>query len=196
MSSIAITTKQRRVLADVIPSSLLVNIALVVGAACFEGLLAQISFHLPNTPVPVTGQTLGVLLAGAALGWRRAGASMGLYVLAGVAGVPWFQHHSSGYPTATFGYLLGFVVAGSIVGWLAARGSDRTMVRALLSMLIGEVVIFGIGVPWLAVALHVSPSQAISYGLTPFLWGEVIKIAISGTALPASWRLVQRSTKQ
>src|SRR5665213_1640491 len=181
MSSIAITARQRRVLADEIPRSLLADTALVVGAACLVGLLAQVSFHLPNTPVPVTGQTLGVLLAGAALGWRRAGASMGLYVLAGVAGVPWFQNHSSGYPTATFGYLLGFVVAGSVVGWLAARGNDRNMGRALLSMLIGEVVIFGAGVPWLAVALHVSLSQAITFGLTPFLWGEVINIAISGT---------------
>jgi biotin transport system substrate-specific component len=196
MSSIAITTKQRRVLADEIPRSLLADTALVIGAACLVGLLAQVSFPLGFTPVPVTGQTLGVLLAGAALGWRRASASMSLYVLAGLAGVPWFEHHASGYPSVTFGYLLGFVVAGSAIGWLAARGSDRTMVRALLSMLLGEVLLFGIGVPWLAVALHVSLLKAISLGLTPFLWGEAIKITLAGTALPASWRLVQRSTKQ
>ncbi len=196
MSSIALSPPQRRVLADAVPRSLLADITLIVGAAGLVGLLAQISIPLGFTPVPVTGQTLGVLLAGSALGWRRAGLSMSLYLLAGLAGVPWFADHASGYPTATFGYLLGFVVAGSLLGWLASRGSDRTVSRAVVSMILGEVVIYAIGVPWLAHALHVSLAKAMSDGLTPFLAGDAIKAAFAGLALPTSWRLVERITRK
>ncbi|HEV3268260.1 MAG TPA: biotin transporter BioY [Acidimicrobiales bacterium] len=186
----------RRVLADVVPRSVLADVALVVGAAAFVGALAQISIHLGNNPVPVTGQTLGVMLAGTALGWRRAGMAMALYLVAGVAGVPWFATHSSGYVLATFGYLIGFVVAGSVLGWLASRGTDRTVTRAVVSMAVGDVIIFIIGVTWLKFAIHVSPSQAIAFGFTPFVSGEVIKAAISGVALPSSWRLVDRVTRK
>jgi biotin transport system substrate-specific component len=184
----------RRVLADVVPRTVLAEAALVVGAAALVGALAQVSIHLAHNPVPVTGQTLGVMLAGTALGWRRAGMALALYLVAGVAGVPWFAGHSSGYVTATFGYLIGFVVAGSVLGWLASRGTDRTVTRAVISMAIGDVIIFLIGVTWLMFAIHVSLSQAIAFGFTPFVWGEVIKAAISGVALPSSWRLVDRVT--
>lgn len=193
MSTVAIGTRSR-VLADVVPTSLAANTVLVVGAAALVGVLAQVSIHLPNTPVPVTGQTLGVMLAGSALGWRRAGLAMSLYVIAGMAGMPWFANHASGYAMATFGYLVGFVVAGSVLGWLASRGTDRTVSRALVSMLAGEVVIFAIAVPWLAVALHVSLLKALSLGLTPFVLGEFIKAAVAGVALPSAWRLVDRTT--
>ena len=195
MSAIALTTPPRRVLADVVGRSRVADVALVVGAAALVGLLAQISIPLGFTPVPITGQTLGVLLAGSALGWRRAGLSMTLYVLAGLAGVPWFAHHASGYPSATFGYLLGFVVAATVLGALAERGRDRHVGRALVSMVLGEVLIFACGVTWLAHALHVSFSQAVALGLTPFVWGELIKAALAGVALPSSWRLVARLTK-
>ena len=195
MSSITLPSERRRVLADTVPSSLLADVALVVGAAALVGVLAQISIPLGFTPVPITGQTLGVLLAGTALGWRRASAAMGLYVVAGVAGVPWFANHSSGVPTATFGYLLGFIAAGALLGWLASKGADRTVTRAVLSMVAGEAVIYAIAVPWLAVSLHVSLATAISLGLTPFLAGDAIKAALAGVALPASWRLVKRTTK-
>jgi biotin transport system substrate-specific component len=195
MSTVAIPTQPRRVLADLVARSLLADTALVVGAAALVGLLAQISIHLGFTPVPITGQTLGVLLAGSALGWRRAGLAMGLYVLAGVVGVPWFANHAHGYPAATFGYLVGFVVAGSALGWLASRGNDRTMRRAVIAMVLGELVIFVFGVTWLKVDLHVSFSEAIALGLTPFVWGEIIKAALAGVALPSTWRLVDRTTK-
>ena len=196
MSTIEIFRPRQRVLADVIPSSVLAEIALVVGAAALVGVLAQVSIHLSFTPVPVTGQTLGVMLAGTALGWRRAGLAMMLYLVAGVAGLPWFEHHSSGYASSSFGYIVGFVVAGAALGWLASRGTDRTVTRALVSMAVGDVIIFIIGVTWLAFALHVGPAKAIQYGLTPFVWGELIKAGIAGVALPSSWRLVDRMTKK
>jgi biotin transport system substrate-specific component len=195
MSTIEVFRPRQRVLADVVPRSYVVEAALIVGAACLVGALAQISIKLSFTPVPITGQTLGVMLAGTALGWRRAFSAMGLYVLAGLAGVPWFADHASGYPTATFGYLIGFIVAGAVLGWLASRGEDRTLLRAGISMAVGDVIIFIFGVTWLKYALHVSPSTAIAWGLTPYVWGELIKAGIAGVALPSSWRLVDRATK-
>ena len=192
MSTIAVPSP-RRVLADAVASSRVADAVLVVSGAALVGLLAQVTIHLGFTPVPITGQTLGVLLVGTALGWRRATMAMGLYVAAGVLGVPWFAGHSSGVPMATFGYLLGFVVAGAALGWLASRGADRTVARAVTSMVVGEVIIFAIAVPWLAVSLHVGLATAISLGLTPFVTGEVIKAAIAGVALPATWRLVDRT---
>jgi biotin transport system substrate-specific component len=196
MSSIAVTAPPRRVLADLVPASALADVALIVGAAAFVGLLAQISIPLGFTPVPLTGQTLGVLLAGTTLGWRRASLSMSLYVLAGLAGLPWFASHASGFPAATFGYLLGFVVAGSLLGWLASRGNDRSVVRAALAMLAGEVVIYAIGVPWLMVDLHVSFVTALHLGFTPFIGTDLIKAGLAGVALPTAWRLVERATKK
>jgi biotin transport system substrate-specific component len=195
MSSVTVATQPRRVLADVVPGTLLADTALVVGGAALVGLLAQITIHLGFTPVPVTGQTLGVLLCGSALGWRRASLSMGLYVVAGLAGLPWFAGHASGYPVANFGYLLGFVLAGSVLGWLASRGNDRNVVRAVIAMVVGELGIYAIGVPWLAVDLHVSLLKAVSLGMTPFLIGDCIKAAIAGVALPSAWRLVDRTAK-
>lgn len=195
MSTIALSMQPRSVLADALPTTLLANTALVIGSAGLVGLLAQISIPLGFTPVPITGQTLGVLLVGTALGWRRASVALGLYVAAGVAGVPWFAGHSSGYPTALFGFLLSFVVAGSLLGWLASRGRDRTVTRAAISMVLAELVIYAIAVPWLALALHVSLGKAISLGMTPFLIGDAIKAAIAGVALPVTWRFVDRITK-
>ena len=105
------------------------DVLLVAGAAAFVGALAQISIHLSFTPVPITGQTLGVLLAGTALGWRRAAAAMALYAIAGVAGVPWFAGHASGYVGASFGYIVGFFFAATACGYLAERGADRSVLE-------------------------------------------------------------------
>jgi biotin transport system substrate-specific component len=190
-----IVVPQRRVLADYLPTSLLASLVLVVGGAAFVGLLAQISLPLGFTPVPVTGQTLGVVVTGVALGWRRATASMTLYVAAGLVGVPWFADHAHGYPAATFGYLLGFVVAGFVLGRLGERGADRSVTSALGTMLVGEAIIFLFGVTWLSYSLHVSAQKAIEYGLTPFVLGEVIKMTVAGAALPSAWRLVERVTR-
>ncbi len=193
MSTLAVPT--RRVLADVVSPSRLADAGLVVAGATLTGLLAQVSIPLGFTPVPLTGQTLGVMLAGAALGWRRATVAMSLYVVAGVLGVPWFAGHASGFPAATFGYLLGFIVAGAVLGRLAASGADRTVGRAIASMVAGELTIFAFGVTWLAFDLHVSAAQALALGLSPFVAGELIKAGLCGIALPATWRLVDRAPR-
>jgi biotin transport system substrate-specific component len=180
------------VLADLVPGATVRDVALVVGAAGFVGLLAQISLPLSFTPVPITGQTLGVLLAGTALGWRRAAAAMALYAVAGVAGVPWFAGHEHGYVGASFGYIVGFFLAATLCGYLAERRADRSVLRSVPAMLAAEVVIYAVGVTWLAFSLHLGLSAAIADGLTPFLAGDAIKAAIAAGLLPAAWWLVGR----
>ena len=191
MSANAATLQPRQplVLADLVPGTLVRDASLVVGAACFVGLLAQVSIHLPFTPVPITGQTLGVLLAGTALGWKRGLASMGLYAVAGLVGVPWFAGHASGYVGASFGYIVGFVLCAGLCGWLAERKADRSLLKSVPAMIAGEVVMYAVGVVWLAADLHLSAGKAISEGLTPFLAGDAIKAAIAAGLLPAAWKL-------
>lgn len=181
------------VLADVLPAARGRDAALVVGGAALVGLAAQLSIPLPFTPVPVTGQTFAVLLAGAALGWQRGFASMLLYLVAGVAGVPWFAAGSSGASAPTFGYILGFVVAAAVVGRLAGAGADRTPLRTAGLMVFGNLMIYLVGVPWLAVAIDVPLGQAVALGLTPFLLGDALKIVVAAGVLPASWRLLYRN---
>lgn len=193
MQQATVTFQPRRVLADYVPTTLAANVLLVVGAAFLVGLLAQVSIPLGFTPVPITGQTLGVLLASSALGWRRASLAMGLYAVAGMAGLPWFAGHSSGFPV-TLGYIVGFIFAGSLLGWLASRGIDRKILHAAASMILAEVVIYVFGIPWLAVALHCSLSQAFWWGMWPFLIGDTIKAALAGVLLPSAWHLVDRVT--
>ena len=191
MSANAATLQPRTpvVLADLVPGTLVRDVSLVVGAACFVGVLAQISIHLPFTPVPITGQTLGVLLAGTALGWKRGLVSMGLYAVAGLVGVPWFAGHASGYVGASFGYILGFVLCAGLCGWLAERKADRSLWKSVPAMVAGEVVMYAVGVTWLALDLHLGAGKAISEGLTPFLAGDAIKAAIAAGLLPAAWKL-------
>lgn len=105
MSALPLTGR-KSVLADLIPGTLARDLALVVGGAMFTGLAAQLSFPVPGSPVPVTGQTLAALLVGAAFGWQRGGAAMLLYLLAGAAGVPWFTEGSSGLAGASTGYIV------------------------------------------------------------------------------------------
>ncbi len=181
---------QPLVLSDVIPGALVRDIALVVGSAGLVGLLAQISIHLSFTPVPITGQTLGVLLTSTALGWRRGGAAMLLYALAGLVGVPWFAAGTSGYVGASFGYVVGFIVCALVCGRLAELGSDRRLLSSVGAMIAGELVMYGIGVAWLAVDLHVGASKAIALGFTPFWIGDAIKCALAAGLLPSAWRLV------
>jgi biotin transport system substrate-specific component len=179
------------VLADLLPGTILRDVLLVVGAAGFVGALAQVSI-LSLTPVPITGQTLGVLLAGAALGWRRAAASMALYAIAGIAGVPWFAGHASGYVGASFGYIVGFFLAAAVCGYLAQRGADRSILRSLPAMLAAELVIYAVGLTWLALYLHLGAGATISEGLTPFIVGDIVKAAIAAGLLPAAWALAGR----
>ncbi|MGD0749931.1 MAG: biotin transporter BioY [Anaerolineales bacterium] len=168
------------------------DILLVIsGSLCVAGM-AQIRITLPFTPVPITGQTFAVLLVGAALGARRGAASLLLYLIQGLLGLPFFAGGASGlayFLGPTGGYLVGFVAAAGLVGLLAARGLDRRIPTALLAFLAGEVVIYLFGVAWLSIFLGIP--HAIAAGLLPFLLGDVIKLAAAGLVLPTAWALVK-----
>jgi biotin transport system substrate-specific component len=184
----AVATARPRVLADLVPGSLVRDALLVVGAAALTGLAAQVS--IPLVPVPVTLQTLTVLLAGAALGPLRGGASMLLYLAVGAAGVPWFAEQHSGFAIPTFGYIVGFVLAAIVVGALAKRGADRTVRGTVGIMVAGNLIIYAVGVPWLIAALQVGLATGLGNGLWPFLVGDGLKIALAAGLLPGAWRLV------
>ena len=184
------------VLGDLLPGTLARDLALVLAGAVFVGLAAQVSFPIPGTPVPVTGQTFAVLLAGAALGWQRALASMALYLVAGAAGMPWFADGSSGTAAVSFGYIIGFVLAGSVVGWLASRGGDRTPPRTVLTMTLGTLLIYAVGVPYLMAKLNVGLGKAFDLGVQPFLVGDGLKVLLAAGLLPGAWTLVRRVRRE
>ncbi|MEU6808139.1 biotin transporter BioY [Streptomyces sp. NPDC046831] len=192
MSTAAATARPGEVLADLLPASRVRDAALVVGGAALTGLAAQLSVPVPGSPVPVTGQTFAALLVGTALGTRRGFLSLALYALAGAAGVPWFAGGASGAAAPSFGYVLGMLLAATVVGTLARRGGDRSALRMAGTMLLGEAVVYAVGVPYLALATGMSASAAIAAGLTPFLIGDALKAALAMGVLPTAWRLLEK----
>lgn len=183
----AIAAPQPRVLADVFPSTVVRNIVLIAGGAAFVGLAAQVAVPLPFTPVPLTLQTFAVLLTAAALGSVRGMLAMLVYAVVGIAGVPWFAEGSSGFSAPSFGYILGFIAAALVVGRIAEGGATRTPLRTAGLMVVGNLVIYAVGVTWLKFAIDVDWATAIALGLTPFLLGDAIKIAVAAGLLPATW---------
>ncbi|MFN2593511.1 MAG: biotin transporter BioY [Actinomycetota bacterium] len=179
-------------------SSVATDATLVVLGSLVVAGLAQISVHLGFTPVPITGQTLGVLLVGGALGAWRGGAALALYLLEGALGAPFFASGTHGVSllkasSATGGYLWGFVLAAIVTGWLAQRRWDRGFVSALGTFFIGEAIIFTFGVIWLAHAIGVPGQKALELGLYPFVVGDAIKVAIAAGALPIAWKFAKKS---
>lgn len=197
-SAVPVPIAQRRplVLADLVPGALVRDALLVLAGAGLTGLLAQISIPVAGSPVPVTGQTFGALIVGAALGWQRGVASLALYLVAGVAGVPWYAEHSdgsallSGAAFPTFGYIIGFVLAAGLVGALASRGWDRSPLRTVATMVLGNLAIYAVGVPYLAWSLHVGLGTGWDLGMKNYLLGDALKIALAAGLLPGAWRLV------
>ncbi|MEJ8635025.1 biotin transporter BioY [Streptomyces sp. NPDC006475] len=192
MSTASVTSRPGAVLADLLPASRARDIALVVGGAALTGIAAQISVPVPGSPVPVSGQTFAALLVGTALGARRGFLSLALYAVVGMAGMPWFAEGASGYAMPSFGYILGMLLAATVVGGLARRGADRSVLRTAGTMAVGSVIIYAVGVPYLALATGMSLSQAVAAGLTPFLIGDALKAALAMGALPTAWKLIGR----
>ncbi|WP_307133469.1 biotin transporter BioY [Streptomyces aurantiacus] len=191
MTTAVAPARPRQVLADLLPASRVRDIALVAGGAALTGLAAQLAVPVPGSPVPVTGQTFAALLVGTALGAGRGLSSLALYALLGLAGVPWFAGGTSG-ATASFGYILGMLLAATVVGALARRGADRSVVRTAGAMLLGEAIIYAVGVPYLALVADMTATQAVAAGLTPFLIGDAVKAALAMGVLPTAWKLVRR----
>ena len=176
-------------------STALSNAVLVVSGVLGLAALAQIAIPVPGSPVPVTGQTLGVLILGTTYGSTLGVTTFALYILAGIAGAPVFANSGHGLDRivgATGGYLIGMLVATFVLGQLARFRLDQKFSTALPSMLIGTVITFSFGLIWLYQYTGQSWSWTVNAGLTPFIVGEVLKIAIAGTSLPAIWRIVNR----
>jgi len=181
-------------------NTLVRNVLLVLAGTIFVSLLAQVS--IPWYPVPFTGQTLAVLLVGGVLGAWRGAASLLLYFIVGALGLPVFTDQSGGWDIitgATGGYIIGFILAAAVVGWLAERGADRRVVPMIMTLILGNVLIYAIGVPWLAswtppgASAPMGWSDAFTYGVDPFVFGDAIKLAIAAVLLPAGWALLQRT---
>jgi biotin transport system substrate-specific component len=181
-----------RVLADFASRTAVTQIALVLGGAAFVGLAAQVIIPLPFTPVPLTLQTFAVLLVGAALGSLRGVLAMTVYAVAGMVGVPWYAEGKSGFGGATFGYIIGFILAAFIVGRLAERGASTTALRTTGLMVVGNIAIYAIGVSWLKFSIDASWGTAIALGMTPFIIGDIVKIALAAGLLPLSWKGLEK----
>ncbi|HSL11569.1 MAG TPA: biotin transporter BioY [Actinomycetota bacterium] len=178
----------------------------IVGAALLS-VLAQVSVPLPFTPVPITGQTLGVLLVGAAYGPALGASTIVVYLAWAVVGLPVLAPNADGSHDAGFavlgaaaftgGYLWGFLAASTIAGWLARRGWDRTFASAIGAMVLAEVVLYAIGLPWLSRALALAglPSSleaTFAAGLYPYIVGDVLKLLAAAAMLPGAWWAVER----
>ena len=171
------------------------DIILVLSFSLLTALSARVSFWIG--PVPITGQTLAVLLAGILLGSIRGGLSQVVYLLVGLTGFPfWF---AAGGPLGmarllgpTGGYLIGFVFAAFLIGWLAERGWDKKIKTAISAMLIGNIVIYIFGLFWLANFIPLK--GLLAAGLYPFIPGDALKTLLAGLILPMGWKIIQRSS--
>jgi biotin transport system substrate-specific component len=194
------------------------HVALVIAGALIVALAAQIEIiqqgqtipliadyrvQLANTPVPITGQTFGVLLVGGALGLRRGALALLLYLALGLV-LPVYSGGSSGIDQfvsqdggrwvlgVTGGYLVGFVLAAALVGWLAELGWDRRLLGAVGAMVLASVVVYVTGVAWLMAALDVDLATGIALGVTPFLIVDALKLLAAAIVFPAAWWVVGR----
>ena len=198
MTAATALSPRPRTLADTLPGDTTRDAILVVGFALLTALAAQISIPLGFTPVPITGQTFAVLLAGGTLGATRGAASQFLYIALGAIGLPFYADGRGGWDVATgstAGYLVGFVIAAGLVGLLAERGNDRRVRTAIPTFALGMLVIYTFGALWLAQQLDLplfapdNQPSAWEYGVEPFLIGDVLKAALAGLLLPAAWKM-------
>ena len=172
----------------------LTDVGLVAGGVVVVSLLALVELRIG--PVPITGQTLGVMLVGSALGMRRGAAALTTYLFAGLAGAPIFAGGAGGpaYLLAqSFGFIIGFVAAAAIAGWAAERAWDRHVGLAMVGFLLATAAPFLVGVPYMAGILGMSDLAAIAaVGITPFIVPGIIKAGIAAAIFPAVWAVVRR----
>lgn len=168
-------------------------VVLVALGTALMTLSAKVNLPLPY--VPMTLQTLVVLMLGAAYGWRLGSATMIAYLAEGAVGLPVFAGPVGGIaplvgPTA--GYLFGFIGAAFVTGWLAERGWDRGVVSLFAAMAVGHIVILAAGFGWLALGLGLGAARAWQVGIVPFIAASLVKNALGATLLPAARRMIDR----
>lgn len=182
-----------RLMTTVWPEATRVRLVLVaLSWSLLIGASARVAVSLPFSPVPLTLQTLSILLAGAALGPRLGLLAIGTYLLEGIAGLPVFAEGTSGLAVLlgpTGGYLAGFALAVVVVGLLADRGWGRSPLLMLGAMLLGNIAIYACGVGWLA--HFVGLAKAVPLGLLPFVPGDLLKSGAAAAVFPAAYRLTR-----
>jgi biotin transport system substrate-specific component len=195
----------RYVLADLLPGARVRDAVLVTIGTASVALASQASISmswiesnlhipLPGTPVPLSLSTFAVLLTGMSLGPIRAGLSMLTFMVAGMAGVPWFAQQNHGWNFASFGYIIGYFAAAVVIGELARRRWDRTPLRTIAIALLGSLIIYACGLPWLMGFLDVGFDKGYELGVKPFIPGDIIKSVAAALLLPATWAAVHRYT--
>ncbi|NBD13089.1 hypothetical protein GTY96_29425 [Corallococcus sp. c25j21] len=193
-SSASASPPPPRVLADAFVRTRVHEGALVLGAALCTAVLAQVAIAVPGSPVPITGQTLAVVLTAAALGPGRGMAAQLVYLLLGAVGLPFYAKAASGWGSLvgpTGGYLVAFLPAAWLVGLAARRGLDRRPWTAVAVFLVGQLVILCIGMGWLQVAASLDLATAFHKGFLPFVPGGVLKAAIAALSTSLAWRLAR-----
>lgn len=199
MSTLTIAVGRPTLADRLFSRTLATDLVLVAAGAALTSIAAQIA--VPLWPVPMTMQTLAVLLVGVSLGAVRGALSMVLYAVLGIVGLPVFSDASSGFAVIagpTGGYIVGFVFAAAFTGWLAQREWDRKWVRSILAFLGGTVVVFAIGLPWLAVSLGQigvpnDLNSVLMGGFYPFIVGGVVKALLATGIMGLSWRAIDRA---
>lgn len=191
------TAIARPILADrLLTRSITSDIVLVAAGAAIVSVAAQLT--VPLWPVPITMQTLAVLIVGSSLGAVRGTASMILYAVLGIVGLPVFSAGSHGFGVIagpTGGYILGFVFAAALTGWLAQKQWDHRILGAILSFTAGSIVTFAIGLPWLAAVLHLNLEQTLALGLYPFIIGGIAKAILAAGFIRLAWFGIQKSNR-
>ena len=196
--SAAISSAPRPVLADLIPGARVRDAALIAGSALLMAALALVSIPVEPSPVPITGQTLGVGLIGATLGLRRGVSAMLLYTLMGLF-LPVYSAGGHGIDvlySAKGGYLVGFIAATAVVGYLAERGADRTVVRTFLTFVLAQAVVFVFGLIGLKLAVGQDWGWTVQNGFIVFLFGGLVKAIIGALVLPGAWRAFGKPSEQ
>ena len=162
------------------------DIVLVLSFAILTGITAQLKIEIGL--VPITMQTLVVLLSGALLGSKRGAFSQITYLSMGLVGIPWFARGGgmAYIMSPTFGYLIGFVLAAYFIGWLCERGFDRQLKKAVLAMFFGNVLIYIPGLLWLT--KFIGFNEVLALGLYPFILGDLLKILLAATLLSLAWK--------
>jgi biotin transport system substrate-specific component len=193
------TAYQGVVLTDLLAGSWAREAALLAGGVAALAASAQIAIPLSFTPVPITGQTFAVMLVGSSYGLARAVTAMITYLLVGLVGAPVFSpdpktgHARTGEQllhSPSLGYILGMLAAMALLGWLSQHAWDRRLGSATAQMITANLLIYAVGVPWLAHSAHLSTTLALTKGLLPFLIGDGLKIVLAAALLPATWRRV------
>jgi biotin transport system substrate-specific component len=186
-------SSQAALIDRVVPRSAINNVALILSGAVFTAYAAQLV--IPMWPVPITAQTLAVLLVGSVLGATRGAISLIVYFSMGAVGLPVFSAATSLSFGPTFGYLVGFVAAAAVVGYLSQRGWHKSVTGVIGSFAIANSVIYLFGLPWLAFALGSlgaanDLASVAATGLAPFIIGDLIKMTLAAALLPLAWKFL------